>query len=186
MEIIETSLPGVVIIKPRVFADGRGYFFESYNKREFDRLVAPVDFVQDNESLSVRGVVRGLHFQLPPYSQAKLVRCVRGAVLDVNLDLRVGSPTYGRYEVVELSEENKLQLYVPRGFAHGFTVLSPQAVFQYKCDNFYVHESEGGIHPLDPDLNIDWRVEPGSVVLSDKDRQRGLFRDFVSPFKYDE
>ncbi|MDE6558421.1 MAG: dTDP-4-dehydrorhamnose 3,5-epimerase, partial [Muribaculaceae bacterium] len=145
MEIIETSIEGVVIIRPTIFKDARGYFYESYNKRIFDNLVTPVDFVQDNQSKSTRGVMRGLHFQRPPYSQAKLVRCVEGKVLDVAVDIRKGSPTYGNHVAVELSAENNLQFFIPRGFAHGFAVLSDEAVFQYKCDNYYASEADGGI-----------------------------------------
>ena len=137
MNVIKTDIEGVVVIEPRVFDDARGYFFESYSKRRFDEVVRPIEFVQDNESMSTRGVIRGLHFQRPPFSQSKLVRCVRGAVLDVVVDIRRGSPTYGRHIAVELTGENRRQLFVPRGFAHGFAVLSDEAVFQYKCDNYY-------------------------------------------------
>lgn len=182
MEVIKTDIEGVVIIEPRIFKDARGYFFESYSKREFDEKVRPVDFVQDNESMSVRGVMRGLHFQRPPFSQSKLVRCVRGRVLDVAVDIRKGSPTYGRHVAVELSEENHLQFFVPRGFAHGFAVLSDVAVFQYKCDNYYHPEAEGGISIADESLGIDWRTDPGSAILSEKDLRHPLLRDFDSPF----
>ena len=182
MEVIKTDIEGVVIIKPRVFPDSRGYFFESYSKREFDEKVRPVDFVQDNESCSTRGVMRGLHFQRPPFTQSKLVRCVRGAVLDVAVDIRRGSPTYGRHVAVELTEENRLQLFVPRGFAHGFAVLSDTAVFQYKCDEFYHPEADGGISILDDTLGIDWRVTPADAVLSDKDTRHPLLAEFDSPF----
>ena len=144
MEVIKTSIDGVVIIEPRIFRDERGYFFESFSQREFDEKVGHIDFVQDNESMSVYGVMRGLHFQRPPYAQSKLVRCVRGKVLDVAVDIRAGSPTYGKYVAVELSEENHRQIFIPKGFAHGFSVLSDEAVFQYKCDNFYHPESEIG------------------------------------------
>lgn len=184
MEIIKTDIDGVVIIRPRVFEDARGYFFESWSKREFDAQVRPVNFVQDNESMSTRGVIRGLHFQRPPYSQSKLVRCVRGRVLDVAVDIRRGSPTYGRHVAVELSEDNHLQLFMPRGFAHGFSVLSDVAVFQYKCDNYYHPESEGGIKLDDPDLGIGWHIGPAEAVLSDKDRSRSPFDAFDSPFDY--
>lgn len=184
MEIIKTDIDGVVIIRPRVFEDARGYFFESWSKREFDAQVRPVNFVQDNESMSTRGVIRGLHFQRPPYSQSKLVRCVRGRVLDVAVDIRRGSPTYGRHVAVELSEDNHLQLFMPRGFAHGFSVLSDVAVFQYKCDNYYHPDSEGGIKLDDPDLGIDWHIGPAEAVLSDKDRSRSPFDAFDSPFDY--
>lgn len=182
MEVIKTEIDGVVIIEPRVFKDARGYFFESYSKREFDEKVRRVDFVQDNESMSTRGVMRGLHFQRPPYTQSKLVRCVKGRVLDVAVDIRKGSPTYGKHVAVELSEENHRQFFVPRGFAHGFAVLSDEAVFQYKCDNYYHPESEGGISIADESLGIDWQVEPVSAILSEKDLKHVLLRDFDSPF----
>ncbi len=182
MKVIETSIPGVVVLEPRVFNDARGYFFESYSKRVFDAEVAPVDFVQDNESMSTRGVMRGLHFQRPPHTQAKLVRCVRGAVLDVAVDIRKGSPTYGRHVAVELSEDNHLQFFVPRGFAHGFAVLSETAVFQYKCDNYYAPDADGGIQLCDDTLGIDWRIDIADAILSDKDRRHPLLRDFDSPF----
>lgn len=182
MKVIETSIPGVVVLEPRVFNDARGYFFESYSKRVFDAEVAPVDFVQDNESMSTRGVMRGLHFQRPPHTQAKLVRCVRGAVLDVAVDIRKGSPTYGQHVAVELTEQNHLQFFVPRGFAHGFAVLSDVAVFQYKCDNYYAPEADGGILLCDDTLGIDWRIDIADAILSDKDRRHPLLRDFDSPF----
>lgn len=182
MELIKTDIEGVVILKPRVFGDSRGYFMESYNKHVFDSLVDPVEFVQDNESCSSRGVVRGLHFQLPPYAQAKLVRCVSGRVLDVAVDLRCSSPTYGHHVAVELSGENRFQLFIPRGFAHGFSVLSDTAVFQYKCDNLYHPESEGGISVNDPSLGIDWKIDLSTATLSDKDRHRPMLEDFDSPF----
>ncbi len=174
-----------MILEPRVFTDPRGYFFESYSKREFDRLVAPVEFVQDNESCSSYGVMRGLHFQRPPHAQAKLVRCVHGRVLDVAIDIRKGSPTYGRHVAVELSEENHRQFFIPRGFAHGFAVLSDTAVFQYKCDNYYCPEADGGISILDQSLGIDWMIQPERAILSDKDTRHPLFRDFDSPFTMD-
>lgn len=182
MEIIQTSIEGVVVLKPRVFEDSRGYFFESYSEREFSRLVAPVDFVQDNQSASVRGVMRGLHFQRPPYAQAKLVRCVQGRVLDVAVDLRKSSPTYGCYVAVELSADNHLQLFVPRGFAHGFAVLSEHAVFQYKCDNYYAPNAEGGIDLFDTDLGVEWPFAASDAILSEKDLRNPSFRDFESPF----
>ena len=182
MEVIKTDIEGVVIIKPRIFTDARGYFFESYSKREFDERVRRVDFVQDNESCSSRGVMRGLHFQRPPFTQSKLVRCVRGRVLDVAVDIRKGSPTYGRHVAVELSEDNHLQFFVPRGFAHGFAVLSETAVFQYKCDNYYHPESEGGISIADHSLGIDWRIDPAEAILSEKDLRNPMFSDFESPF----
>ncbi len=182
MEIIKTDIEGVVIIKPRIFTDARGYFFESYSKREFDEKVRPVEFVQDNESCSSRGVMRGLHFQRPPFTQSKLVRCVKGTVLDVAVDIRKGSPTYGKHVAVELTEDNHLQFFVPRGFAHGFAVLSDIAVFQYKCDEFYHPEADGGISILDDTLGIDWRINPGEAILSEKDTKHSLLRDFDSPF----
>jgi dTDP-4-dehydrorhamnose 3,5-epimerase len=182
MNVIKTDIEGVVVIEPRVFDDARGYFFESYSKRRFDEVVRPIEFVQDNESMSTRGVIRGLHFQRPPFSQSKLVRCVRGAVLDVVVDIRRGSPTYGRHVAVELTGENRRQLFVPRGFAHGFAVLSDEAVFQYKCDNYYHPESEGGISIADRSLGIDWRIDPAEAILSEKDLRNPMFSDFESPF----
>lgn len=184
MAVIKTGIEGVVLIEPRVFADSRGYFFESYSKREFDEKVRPVDFVQDNESMSTRGVMRGLHFQRPPYAQAKLVRCVRGRVLDVAVDIRKGSPTYGRHVAVELTEDNQRQFFIPRGFAHGFAVLSDVAVFQYKCDNYYHPEADGGISIADPSLGIDWQIDPAAAILSDKDLRHPLLRDLDSPFDF--
>lgn len=182
MNVIKSDIEGVVVIEPRVFDDARGYFFESYSKRRFDEVVRPIEFVQDNESMSTRGVIRGLHFQRPPFSQSKLVRCVRGAVLDVVVDIRRGSPTYGRHIAVELTDENRRQLFVPRGFAHGFAVLSDEAVFQYKCDNYYHPESEGGISIADHSLGIDWRIDPAEAILSEKDLRNPMFSDFESPF----
>ena len=185
MEIIKTNIEGVLVIEPRVFEDARGYFFESFSQREFDAKVGPVRFVQDNESKSSYGVMRGLHFQAPPFAQSKLVRCVRGRVLDVVLDIRRGSPTYGQHVAVELSEDNHRQFFIPRGFAHGFAVLSEEAVFQYKCDEYYHPESEGGISILDSSLGIDWHIPAEHVILSEKDMKHLLLRDFVSPFSYD-
>ncbi|MDE6448075.1 MAG: dTDP-4-dehydrorhamnose 3,5-epimerase [Muribaculaceae bacterium] len=184
MEVIKTDIEGVVIIEPRIFKDSRGYFFESYSKKEFDEKVRPVNFVQDNESCSTRGVMRGLHFQRPPHAQAKLVRCVRGRVLDVAVDIRKGSPTYGCHVAVELSEENHRQFFIPRGFAHGFAVLSDEAVFQYKCDNYYAPEADGGISIVDPELQIDWQIPLEEAILSEKDTRHPLLRDFDSPFEY--
>lgn len=169
MEIVKTAIEGVVIIEPRVFGDERGYFFESFSQREFEEKVGPVVFVQDNESKSCYGVLRGLHYQLPPYAQAKLVRVVKGKVLDVNVDIRKGSPTYGKHVAVELSEKNKRALFIPQGFAHGFVVLSEEAIFQYKCDNYYAPGYEGGIAFDDPALGIDWRIPRVEMILSDKD-----------------
>lgn len=188
MNIIKTRIPDIVIIEPRVFADARGYFFESYCKRDFDTQVQPTDFVQDNESRSTKGVMRGLHFQRPPYTQAKLVRCVQGAVLDVAVDIRKGSPTYGQHVTMLLSDENKRQAFIPRGFAHGFAVLSDVAVFQYKCDNYYNPQSEGGISIIDDSLGIDWQLPDDSAtrIMSEKDTRHPLFKDFDSPFIYGE
>lgn len=184
MNVIQTGIEGVVIIEPRIFKDERGYFFESFSQREFDEKVFPVTFVQDNESMSSFGVMRGLHFQRPPYAQSKLLRCVSGAVLDVAVDIRKGSPTYGRHVAVELTGDNHRQLFIPRGFAHGFAVLSGTAVCQYKCDNFYAPQSEGGISILDDTLAIDWSIPERDVILSEKDSGYPLLRDFDSPFEY--
>ncbi|MCM1077379.1 MAG: dTDP-4-dehydrorhamnose 3,5-epimerase [Bacteroides sp.] len=184
MKIIRTDIEGVVILKPRIFTDSRGYFFESYSKREFDEKVQAVNFVQDNESRSTRGVVRGLHFQRPPFAQAKLVRCVRGTTIDVAVDIRKGSPSYGHHVAVELSEDNHLQLFIPHGFAHGFAVLSDEAVFQYKCDNFYAPTHEGGISILDPALGIDWGIDFDMAILSEKDLHHPLLSSFDSPFDF--
>lgn len=184
MNIIQTSISGVVIIEPRLFKDDRGYFFESFSERDFNTQVREVKFVQDNESMSSYGVMRGLHFQRPPYTQSKLVRCVKGAVLDVAVDIRKGSPTYGQYVAVELTEENHRQFFVPRGFAHGFAVLSETAIFQYKCDNFYHPEADGGISILDDSLGIDWRIPTDHAILSEKDTKHPLLKDFDSPFDF--
>ena len=181
MNVIKTDIEGVVIIEPRIFEDSRGYFFESFSQKEFNEKVANINFVQDNESKSSYGVIRGLHFQKPPYAQSKLVRCVRGKVLDVALDIREGSPTYGKHVAVELSEDNHRQLFIPKGFAHGFSVLSDEAVFQYKCDEFYHLEAEGGISLLDDSLGIDWKVYD-NISLSDKDVKRDDFNKFKTPF----
>lgn len=182
MKIIKTDIDGLVILEPTVFEDARGYFFESWNKSRFDREVGVVDFVQDNESCSSKGVIRGLHFQLPPHAQAKLVRCVKGAVMDVAVDLRKDSPTYGHHVCVELSESNKRQFFIPRGFAHGFEVLSDTAIFQYKCDNFYTPEAEGGISIADKSLAIKWNTELSEAILSAKDLKHPYLKDFSSPF----
>lgn len=189
MEVIKTDIDGVLILEPRVFGDARGYFFESFSQREFDEKVAPilghtVHFVQDNESMSRYGVLRGLHFQLPPYAQSKLVRVVKGRVLDVAVDIRKGSPTYGRYVSCEMSEDNKLQFFVPKGFAHGFCVLSDEAVFQYKCDDFYHPEAEGAIAWNDPGIAIQWPIAANEVILSEKDMHHPSLKDFVSPFNF--
>ena len=170
MNIIETEIEGLVVIEPRVFGDDRGYFFESFNEREFREKVGNVQFVQDNESKSRYGVLRGLHFQKGEHAQAKLVRVVSGAVLDVAVDLRPGSPTYGKYHAEVLSGENHRQMFIPRGFAHGFSVLSEEVVFQYKCDNFYCPSAEGALAWNDPDLAIDWRIPAEAVILSEKDK----------------
>ncbi len=213
MEVIKTDIEGVLIIEPKVFGDKRGYFFESFSQREFDEKVAPIlghtiNFVQDNESMSSYGVMRGLHFQRPPYTQSKLVRCVKGAVLDVAVDIRKGSPTYGQHvecllcgrdeEGVKIAEQfakepltaNRsplivkvgLQFFVPRGFAHGFAVLSETAVFQYKCDEFYHPEADGGISIVDNTLGIDWRIPTEKALLSEKDTKHACLKDFDSPF----
>lgn len=182
MKIIPTKIEGVVIIEPRLFQDDRGYFFESYSEKDFNREVREIHFVQDNESKSSYGVMRGLHFQRPPFTQSKLVRCVKGAVLDVAVDIRKGSPTYGQHVAVELTEDNHRQFFIPSGFAHGFAVLSPEAVFQYKCDNFYHPEADGGISILDSSLGIDWRIPTDHAILSEKDTRHPLLKDFDSPF----
>ena len=185
MEVIKTEIDGVVIIEPRIFKDARGYFFESYSQREFDEKIGKIDFCQDNESMSSYGVMRGLHFQRPPFTQSKLVRCVKGRVLDVAVDIRKGSPTYGKHVAVELTEDNHRQIFVPRGFAHGFAVLSDVAVFQYKCDNFYHPEADGGISILDESLGIDWRIPTDKAILSEKDTKHEMLKDFDSPFSID-
>ncbi|MCI6860475.1 MAG: dTDP-4-dehydrorhamnose 3,5-epimerase [Prevotella sp.] len=187
MEIVQTDIKDVLIIEPRVFKDSRGYFFESFSQREFDEKVSPIlghsiNFVQDNESMSSYGVMRGLHFQCPPYTQSKLVRCVRGAVLDVAVDIRKDSPTYGKHVAVELTEDNHWQFFIPRGFAHGFAVLSDTAVFQYKCDEFYHPEADGGISIIDGSLGIDWKIPTDKALLSEKDTKHALLKDFDTPF----
>lgn len=187
MDVITTDIKDVLILEPRVFKDPRGYFFESFSQREFDEKVVPilghkVNFVQDNESMSSYGVMRGLHFQRPPFTQSKLVRCVRGAVLDVAVDIRKGSPTYGKHVAVELTEDNHRQFFVPRGFAHGFAVLSETAVFQYKCDEFYHPEADGGISITDASLGIDWRIPMDKALLSEKDTKHAMLADFDTPF----
>lgn len=184
MNIVPTDIPGVLILEPRVFGDARGYFFESYAAREFEQHVLHTRFVQDNESASCRGVVRGLHYQRAPHCQSKLVRVVSGRVLDVAVDIRHGSPTYGRHVAVELSGENHRQLFIPRGFAHGFAVLSDHAIFQYKCDAYYAPESEGGIAWDDPALGIDWQLPRDQVILSAKDTQRPTLAEAPVDFDY--
>lgn len=183
IEVKKTDIEGVLIIEPKVFGDARGYFLESFNAREFaEKTGLNIDFVQDNESMSSYGVMRGLHFQFPPFTQSKLVRCVKGAVLDVAVDIRKGSPTYGKHVAVELTEDNHRQFFVPRGFAHGFAVLSDMAVFQYKCDNFYAPQADGGISILDDSLGIDWKIPTEKALLSEKDTKHSLLKDFDSPF----
>ena len=184
MEIIKTGIEGLLILEPRIFQDARGYFFESFSQREFEEKVGPVHFVQDNESMSSYGVMRGLHFQRPPYTQTKLVRCVSGRVLDVAVDIRLGSPTYGQHVAVELSAENHRQFFISKGFAHGFAVLSETAVFQYKCDEFYHPEADDGISILDGSLGIDWRIPADKAILSERDTRHGMLADFQSPFTY--
>ena len=184
MEVIKTGIEGVVIIEPRIFKDERGYFYESFSQREFEEKVCRTTFVQDNQSKSSYGVLRGLHFQKPPYCQSKLVRCIKGAVLDVAVDIRKGSPTFGKYVAVELSEDNHRQLFVPRGFAHGFSVLSEEAIFQYKCDNLYAPQSEGAIAWNDPDINIDWQLPAEDVLLSAKDSAHPMLKDATDLFDY--
>lgn len=186
INVIKTEIEGVVIIEPKVFGDARGYFFESWSQKDFDELIRPIKFVQDNESMSTYGVMRGLHFQRPPFTQSKLVRCVKGAVLDVAVDIRKGSPTYGKHVAVELTEDNHRQFFVPRGFAHGFAVLSETAVFQYKCDNFYAPQADGGISILDNTLDIDWRIPTDKAILSEKDTKHACLKDFDSPFAITE
>ena len=186
MDVIKTAIEGLVIIEPKVFKDARGYFFESFSQREFEQKVRKINFVQDNESMSSYGVMRGLHFQRPPNSQSKLVRCVKGRVLDVAVDIRKGSPTYGEHVAVELSEDNHRQFFVPRGFAHGFVVLSETAIFQYKCDNFYAPEADGGINIKDESLGIDWQIATEDALLSEKDLKHFCLKEFDSPFDYNE
>lgn len=186
MEVIKTDIDGVLILEPRVFLDARGYFFESYSQREFDEKVRPIRFVQDNESMSSRGVMRGLHYQRMPYTQSKLVRCVKGAVLDVAVDIRWGSPTFGKHVAVELTEENHRMFFIPRGFAHGFAVLSETAVFQYKCDNFYHPEADAGINIKDDSLGIDWRIPVTEAILSEKDLRHANLMDSVHDFNIDD
>lgn len=184
MDIIKTAIDGVVIIEPRLFKDERGYFFESFSQKEFEEKVCKTVFVQDNESKSSYGVLRGLHFQKPPFAQSKLVRVVRGAVLDVAVDIRKGSPTFGKHVAVELTAENHRQFFIPRGFAHGFSVLSQEVVFQYKCDNYYAPQSEGALAWDDPDLGIDWRIPVAEIVLSKKDKAHPRLKDADGVFDY--
>ena len=179
MKVTRTSMEGLLIIEPKVFNDQRGYFSETYSQQEFAEKVNNVQFVQDNESYSVRGVLRGLHFQKPPFDQAKLVRVVKGEVLDVAVDLREGSPTFGKHSAIRLSEENKLQLFIPKGFAHGFIVLSNEALFQYKCDNYYAPDHEGTLLWNDPALGIDWLLPMEEIILSEKDKRNPLLKDIL-------
>ena len=185
MEVIKTNIEGPVILEPRIFGDARGYFFESFSQREFEEKVRKINFVQDNESMSSYGVMRGLHFQAPPFTQSKLVRCVKGAVLDVAVDIRKGSPTYGQHVAVELTEDNHRQFFVPRGFAHGCAVRSETGVFQYKCDNFYAPQVDGGISIKDDSLGIDWQIPVEKALLSEKDTKHSLLKDCDSPFSID-
>lgn len=182
MNVIKTNIEGVVIIEPRLIKTQNGYFFESFSEREFKENVSNIDFCQDNESMSHYGVMRGFHFQRPPFAQSKLLRCVEGKVLDVAIDIRKSSPTYGKHVVVELSAENHRQLFIPKGFAHGFSVLSDKAIIQYKCDNFYHPEVEDGISILDDSLDINWQIPTEKTVLSAKDTKYVLLKDFNSPF----
>lgn len=184
MNFTKTEIPEVIIIEPKVFGDNRGYFLESYNQKEFESNIGTVNFIQDNESKSVKGVLRGLHFQSPPFAQAKLVRCIEGKVLDVAVDIREGSPTFGKHVAVELSSDNKRQLFVPRGFAHGFVVLSDEAIFSYKVDNYYSPNHDSGIKWDDSDLNINWNIDVSDVNLSEKDKDLIALKDFKSPFTY--
>lgn len=185
INIIKTGIEGVYVIEPKVFSDNRGYFLESFNAKEFaEKTGIDVTFVQDNESKSKYGVLRGMHFQLPPYTQSKLVRVVKGKVLDVVVDIRKGSPTYGKYEMCELTEENHRQFFVPKGMAHGFCVLSEEAIFQYKCDDYYHPEAEGAIAWDDSDIAITWPISTNDVVLSEKDKHHPQLKDIDPPFNY--
>ena len=186
MEVIKTAIEGVYVIEPKVFGDARGYFFESFSEKEFKEKVGDIHFVQDNESMSKFGVIRGLHFQRPPYSQSKLVRCVKGEVIDVAVDIRKGSPTYGQHVAVRLTEENHRQFFIPQGFAHGFAVLSESAVFQYKCDNFYHPEADGGISIMDESLGIDWGLKMEEALLSEKDTKHPKLAEFDTPFVWNQ
>ena len=182
MNLIKTKLDGLVVLKPTVFKDNRGYFMESYNQKNINKLLGNINFIQDNESESSRGVLRGLHFQKPPYTQAKLVRCLKGSVLDVVLDLRKDSKTYGIFETISLTEENKKQLFIPKGFAHGFIVLSKSAIFSYKVDNYYNSDSESGVLWSDLDLNIDWKINKNEIIVSEKDKNLPTFNEIINPF----
>ncbi len=184
MVFTKTDIPEVVIIEPKIFNDGRGYFFESFNLKQFEGNIGEITFIQDNESKSSRGVLRGLHFQRPPFAQAKLVRCIQGKVLDIAVDVRKNSPTYGKYVSIELTEENKRQLFIPKGFAHGFIVLSDIAVFAYKVDNIYAPQCDSGIKWNDETLNIDWKIAVDEIILSAKDQQLQSLKELKTPFIY--
>ena len=184
INVIQTEIPGVVIVEPKVFGDERGYFFESWSQKDFDEQVRPIKFVQDNESKSCYGVLRGLHFQKGKYSQSKLVRVVKGKVLDVAVDIRKGSPTFGKWVSCELTEDNHRQFFIPRGFAHGFVVLSEEAVFQYKCDNLYAPQEEGALAWDDPDMGIEWGVPAEKIILSAKDKLHPRLKDSTELFDY--
>lgn len=186
MKVLQTDIEGVVVIEPELFEDSRGYFFESFSEREFCEKVCNTHFVQDNESRSIYGVVRGLHFQRPPHTQSKLVRITKGRVLDIAVDIRYGSPTFGKYVAVELSEENRRQCFIPKGFAHGFVVLSEEAVLQYKCDDYYAPKSECSIAWNDPDIGIDWKIDESDIILSAKDMENPLLSDLEPIFDYND
>ena len=184
MKLTETAIPDICILEPNIFGDHRGYFIESYNKEKFPSKYQHIDFIQDNESKSSKGVLRGLHYQLPPFAQTKLVRVIKGKVLDITVDIRKGSPTFGKHVAVELTGKNKKQLLIPRGFAHGFIVLSKTAIFSYKCDNYYSPEHERGILYNDPNLGIDWKLNTQNLLLSDKDKVQPLLKDVTDLFDY--
>ena len=184
MNVIKTDIEDVVIIEPDVFGDARGYFFESYSQKRFEEQVRPIRFVQDNESKSKYGVLRGLHYQTGEYAQGKLVRVIKGRVLDVAVDIRKGSPTFGKYVAVELTEDNHRQLFIPRGFAHGFSVLSDEVIFQYKCDNLYTPQAEGAIAWNDPEIGIDWQLPAEDILLSAKDASHPMLKDVEDLFDY--
>ncbi|UPT76815.1 dTDP-4-dehydrorhamnose 3,5-epimerase [Sulfurovum sp. XGS-02] len=187
MKFIKTKIPDVIMIEPDIFADDRGYFMETYRSDKLQEALGfNIDFLQDNESKSSYGVLRGLHFQLPPFAQSKLARAIKGKILDIAVDIRKGSPTFGKYVAVELSEENKRMLFIPRGFAHGFVVLSEEAILSYKVDNYYAREFDRGIAFDDPTLNIDWQINPDHLLLSDKDKKQPLLLDTDKLFDYDE
>ena len=184
MKFIKTDIPDVYILEPTIFGDNRGYFLESFNKYKFEEVIGKVSFIQDNESKSSKGVLRGLHFQKPPYAQAKLLRCIKGKVMDIAVDIRKGSPTYGKHIAVELSGENKRQLFIPKGMAHGFSVLKENTVFAYKVDNIYIPEYDSGIRYDDKDLDLDWCLNENEIILSAKDQNLPCLKDFDSPFNF--